>query len=183
VDWQALEAFGTTLAAVVAIGYGLYEFRSRYLASLNQRAAELLAVTLTYELKRPQPSEARKRTATYTYRWTVHNPGRLPITNVTVEMSYPGLVQRAHSDGTLEKPSATHEMKVAAVAGHHQYTWRRALQVPVEVDMERTTAKIRFRAADVGDLETTWPEAPTSPNKRLRKRLPASVKVGRGGGT
>jgi hypothetical protein len=107
----------------------------------------------------------------------LHNPGRLPITDVTAKMIYPGEIERVHSDEarTVDKPSATDEIHVASVAGHGQYTWTRRLQVKVELgpEMENTTAKISFTAADVGAFETTWPEAPTSPSKRLQKRLTA----------
>jgi hypothetical protein len=176
VDWQAPEAIGTTTAAVVAIGYGLYEYRSRYVAKLDERVAEVQAVTLTYQLPvRPRLSEVRNGKGEYVYRFTVHNPGRLPITDVTANMIYPGEIERVHSDEaqTVDKPSSTEEMRVASVAGHGQYTWTRRLRVKVELwpKMENTTAKISFTAADVGFFETTWPAAPTSPNKRLRKRL------------
>jgi hypothetical protein len=122
--WQALEAIGTTTAAVVAIGYGVYEFRSRYVAGLDERVAELLGVTLTYEVQVPRESE-HEGTGIYSYRFTVHNPGRLPIMKVTAEMSYPGLVQREHYDGTVDEASSTEKLAVASVAGHGQYTWTR----------------------------------------------------------
>ena len=98
-DWQAPEAIGTTTAAVVAIGYGLYEYRSRYVAKLDERVAEVQAVTLTYQLPvRPRLSEVRNGKGEYVYRFTVHNPGRLPITDVTANMIYPGEIERVHSD-------------------------------------------------------------------------------------
>ena len=135
-DWQAPEAIGTTTAAVVAIGYGLYEYRSRYVAKLDERVAEVQAVTLTYQLPvRPRLSEVRNGKGEYVYRFTVHNPGRLPITDVTANMIYPGEIERVHSDEaqTVDKPSSTEEMRVASVAGHGQYTWARRLRVKVEL--------------------------------------------------
>jgi hypothetical protein len=181
VDWQALEAIGTVIAAVAAvvgIGWGLYEFHRSKVADLDERLAEVQAVTLTYELpQRPRLTEVRNGKGDYVYFFTVHNPGRLPITDVTAKMCYPGEIQRVHSDKaeTEDKPSSTEEMRVASVAGHGQYTWRRKLRVKVEdwPKMENTTAKISFTAADVGCYETTWPKAHTSPSKRLQKRLTA----------
>jgi hypothetical protein len=93
VDWVALEAIGTTVAAfaaVAAIGWGVWEFRRRNIEDLDERVAELLGVTLTYELQKPRPSHARDGVGTFTYRFTVHNPGRLPITEVSAWMTYPG---------------------------------------------------------------------------------------------
>jgi hypothetical protein len=50
VDWAALEAIGTTVAAfaaVAAIGWGVWQFRRRNVEDLDERVAELLGVTLT----------------------------------------------------------------------------------------------------------------------------------------
>jgi hypothetical protein len=179
VDWVALEAIGTTVAAfaaVAAIGWGVWEFRRRNIEDLDERVAELLGVTLTYELQKPRPSHARDGVGTFTYRFTVHNPGRLPITEVSAWMTYPGLVRRVHYDGTVDEASSTYEMNVASVAGHGQHTWRRELQVPVELwsEMRKTTARISFLAPDVGPYETTWPRVRTYPSKRLQERLQQS---------
>ena len=179
-DWVALEAIGTTVAAfaaVAAIGWGVWEFRRRNVEDLDERVAELLGVTLTYELQKPRPSQARERAGTFTYRFTVHNPGRLPITEVSAWMTYPGLVRRVHYDGTVDEARSTYEMNVASVAGHGQHTWPpRKLQVPVELwsEMRKTTARISFHAPDVGPYETTWPKVRTHPSKRLQERLQQS---------
>jgi len=91
-------------------------------------------------------------------------------------MTYPGLVRRVHYDGTVDEASSTYEMNVASVAGHGQHTWRRELQVPVELwsEMRKTTARISFLAPDVGPYETTWPRVRTYPSKRLQERLQQS---------
>ena len=178
-DWVAVEAIGTTVAAfaaVAAIVWGVYEFRRRNVEDLDERVAELLGVTLTYELLMPRPSEAREGAGIFIYRFTVHNPGRLPITKVTADMTYPGLVQRVHSDSTVDEASSRQEMSVASVAGHGQYTWTRHLRVPEDLwpEMSKTTARISFHAPDVGPYETTWPTVRISPSKRLQERLQQS---------
>ena len=179
-DWVALEAIGTTVAAfaaVAAIGWGVWEFRRRNVEDLDERVAELLGVTLTYELQKPQPSQARERAGTFTYRFTVLYPVRLPITEVSAWMTYPGLVLRVHYDGTVDEARSTYEMNVASVAGHGQHTWPpRKLQVPVELwsEMRKTTARISFYAPDVGPYETTWPKVRTHPSKRLQEQLQQS---------
>jgi hypothetical protein len=98
VDWQAVEVAATIAAFAAPIGWGVYELRRRNVEDLDERVAELLGVTLTYELHMPRPSEAREGAGIFIYRLQCITRGRLPITEVIAEMTYPGLVRRVHSD-------------------------------------------------------------------------------------
>jgi hypothetical protein len=165
------------IAAAVAIVIGLLEFRHRQRDQLDDRIAELLGVSLTYTLLKPRRSEGQNGSGRFSYAFTIHNPGRLPINRVSVRIRYPGPVRRVHSDlaRTVEPETDSYEMYVASVAAGGQFTWNRELDVPVGVweKMRSTTARISFRTPDVGEFVTTWPEAQELPSNSLLARLDA----------
>ena len=98
-------------------------------------AAEVRGVTLTYKLTKPRPSEVAEGAGIFSYEFGLHNPGRLPITEVNVDMQYPGPVRRIQSDRvrTVGPEKALHNMFTASVAAHDGYTWTRHLRVPIEL--------------------------------------------------
>lgn len=177
-DWASVGVIAEIAAAVATAGtiaWAVFEFRRKRVAELDERAAELRSVTLTYELIKPRPSEVVDDAGVWAYKFSVHNPGRLPITHVNVDMQYPGPVQRVHSDRarTLGAKSPSHNMYTPAVAARDRHTWERRLLIPVVLwdQMRRTTAAISFRAEDAGGVELTWPAERRGPARDLRKRL------------
>ena len=151
-------------AAALAILFAVREFRHRKQDDLDVRIAELLGVSLTYTLKKPRPSEVRNGFGMFSYEFTVHNPGRLPISRVSVWICYPGPVHRVHTDDmhTEEPAESKYEMYVASVAAYGHFTWVRHLKVPegLMTRMRSTTAEIWFRTPDVGEFMTRWPAGP-----------------------
>lgn len=172
-DFGSLAELIAAFAAVATIGWAVLEFRRRRIADLDARAAELLGVALTYQLVRPRDSEVLDGKGRFTYNFTLHNPGRLPISLVQVRICYPGPVQRIHSNGEVDLPAINHELTVAAVAPHGQHAWRRTLDVPCELweQLRNTEASIAFTCPDGGRCLTTWPRAPQTASSQLRSRL------------
>jgi hypothetical protein len=163
------------LATAATIGWAAFEFHRKRIADLDERAAELRGVTLTYKLTKPRSSEVVEGAGVFSYEFSLHNPGRLPITRVNVDMRYPGPVRRVHSDRarTFGPEKTDHDMFTASVAAHDRHTWTRHLRVPIELwdQMRNTTARISFTAEDAGPVETSWPTEPAMPSRQLQKRL------------
>ena len=97
---------------------GPYSNPPEAMADLDERAAEVRGVTLTYKLTKPRPSEVAEGAGIFSYEFRLHNPGRLPITEVNVDMQYPGPVRRIQSDRVRTVgPEKAHSQHVHSVSG------------------------------------------------------------------
>lgn len=179
VDWVVTAAVAEVLAAVAtvaAVAWAGYEFHRTRLAELDARVAEIEAVTMEIaELIKPNPSEVHEALGVFVYTFELQNPGRLPLTDVSVHLKYPGPVQRMHSDAakTRGESKDVHEMYTPSVAAHGTHRWRRQLVVPEKFhdQMRKTTAEIGFTTADAGAIVVNWPSVTPRPSNALRRRL------------
>ena len=170
---MALAEIVAAFAAALAIVFAVREFRHQKRDDLDARIAELLGVSLSYRLEKPRRSEVRNNHGIYSYKFTVHNPGRLPINQVSVWMDYPGAMTRVHSDGSEDPQARRYEMYVASVAARDTFTWERRLKVHQDLwsRMRDTKAQIWFTAPDAGEFMTMWPARTEAPKEDLGRRL------------
>lgn len=145
--------------------------------SLEARAAEIESVSLATVVEtRPRPSEinAVDGRADWVFEYTLHNPGRLPISDVHVAITFPCEVQRRRGDGSIEPPTSTLTYSVALVPPHGSHPARRRRLSIAASDWGRlkdTTVRLTFRTPDAGICVTEWPPTRTGTSRALRRRL------------
>lgn len=172
-DWNALAAVAGAVAAAVA-AWQLWRIR---VDALDTRAAEIESVALiTKVVARPTGASNRAGNGVWEYNYRVHNPGRLPISNVRATITFPCDVQRQHYDGTLDGPTRTLHLHTPVIApGGSDIRTRRLL---IEEDsrplLNSTTAAVTFHTPDAGEHTTHWPPAPTKGSSSIRRRLSGS---------
>jgi hypothetical protein len=158
VQWGDVATWVSGLATTAAVGFAglqLREFRKR---DASDRRIELAGVTVEWKLDELPGPPAPDGTAESTYIFTLHNPGRLPVTHVSVLVNLPITVQRILTDGTPDAPGQDFELDTPVVAGGGSRQWWRTLRF-AQADtggLRNMTAVVRFRDLDGNDHENRW---------------------------
>jgi hypothetical protein len=158
VQWGDVATWVSGLATTGAVwfaGLQLREFRKR---DANDRRVELAGVTVEWKLQDdPEPPEPDGTTVS-TYVFTLHNPGRLPVTHVSVHVNVPITVQRVLSDGRADAPGQDFELDTPVVAGSGSRQWWRTLRLAAQdtAGLRDMTAVVRFRDLDGRVHENRW---------------------------
>jgi len=84
--------------------------------------------------------------ATWVFEITVHNPGRMPIRNVEVDMDFPRAVRRVHGDKQVDEPTDHLDLGLPVMAGISSKTWRRTLRLLFDESqsLRGITARVSF---------------------------------------
>jgi hypothetical protein len=156
------EAVGwvTALAALGAFAVAAYELRLLRKSNLTARQAEIESVALeTQILVRPTRADYDDKRALWRYKFTIHNPGRLPITRLEVEIRYPLPVQRIHFDKLVEDPSLVLMKTIPVIPAHGEQSWERSVLIPHQDHslLRDTVGTVTFTALDAGRVKTEWP--------------------------
>jgi len=166
---SAVAAFGALVAAGVQI-------RGLRRDARDGRVGEILGVAVdTDVVHRPVKADQPGGRSMWEYRFSVHNPGRFPITNLDVRIEFTSDQQRMHYDGSLDAPSRLLEMGAPVIPARSTKAWTRRIVIDHSdhKKLRGTVASVAFMTPDAGAWKTKWPDAPhaTSGDKRLRKRL------------
>jgi hypothetical protein len=160
---------GAVAAAVAA--WQLWRIR---VDALDSRAAEIASVALvTTVVERPTNGDVCAGRGAWVYEYRVHNPGRLPISDVRATITFPCEVQRLRYDGTLDTPTRKLELRTHVVAPGESHGRRRTLLID-ENDWSRlsdTRAVVTFHTPDAGEHTTHWPARRTTGSSSVRRRL------------
>lgn len=146
---MALGVLGTWIGALATAAAG--GFAGWQLLLLRRQQAEAVraerdGVAVTW-VQKEKPREAEPDgSALWHFEITVHNPGRLPIRNVEIEMTFPRDVRRVHSDQHVDTSARALDLGLPVLAGSSAHTWNRKLRM--EFDDAQTlrtiSAKVRF---------------------------------------
>ena len=169
-DWNVLAAVTAALGTVAAT----WQIWRVQIDALDTRAAEIASVALVTTLvERPTEASNRAGRGLWVYRFEVHNPGRLPISDVRATVTFPFDVERQHYDGTLDKPTRTLDLRTPVIAPGGTHTRHRSLLIGEDnrPRADNTKAAITFRTPDAGEHTTYWPPAPTKGSSSIRRRL------------
>lgn len=169
-DWNALAAVAGAVAAIAA-ALQLWSIR---VDALNTRAAEIDSVTLsTKVIERPTEASNRAGHGVWVYEYRVHNPGRLPITDVRTAIAFPCDVRRLHYDATMDKPTRSLHLHTPVIGpgGSDVHTRKLIIGEDNRALLESTSAEIVFQTPDAGEHATHWPPAPTKGFPSIRRRL------------
>ena len=169
-DWNALAAVAGAVAAVVA-AWQLWRIR---VDAFDTRAAEIESVALvTTVLIRPTEEDSRAGRGVWTYEYAVHNPGRLPISDVCATITFPCDVQRKHYDGTVDAPTRTVNIRTPVIIPGGSHIRSRTLLIDNEnrSSVRDTRAAVTFRTPDAGEHTTHWPAPKMRESSSIRRRL------------
>ena len=169
-DWNALAAVAGAVAATVA-AWQLWRIR---VDALDTRAAEIASVAaVTTVVARPTEKVSRGGRGIWTYQYTVHNPGRLPVSDVSATITFPCDVQRQHYDGTVDAPTRTVNIRTPVIAPGGSHIRRRRFSIDNEsrVELGNTSAAVTFHTPDAGEHTTHWPAPKTRGSSSIRRRL------------
>lgn len=164
-----------TTGVVLFAGVELRQLRRREAAD---RRIELAGVAVEWRLAgTPAPPTVEGMTESE-YVFTLHNPGRLPVTHVDVEVSLPLDVRMVASDGSLGAPCRGFHLDTPVVAGNGSRDWWRTVQFPYDERsaLRDITATVRFRELDGCEHQTHWgrphnpPATPSPGARRFRPR-------------
>ncbi|GAA3530752.1 hypothetical protein GCM10022234_29950 [Aeromicrobium panaciterrae] len=148
-----------SIATVCALGFAGWQLRSSRRAELAVRQAEIKGVAVEWRAtvvpRVPDPDGS----GMWVYEITVNNPGRLPITYVEVEVTFPVDVRRHHHDGHVGRPVRSFTLSAPVVVAGGNRPWKRRLYIPFESrnELKRTTAVVTFQVADGGRYSNRWP--------------------------
>src|SRR5215210_5504028 len=87
-----------SFAAVVALGFAGWQLRSSRRAESAARQAEIQGVAVAWRALIVPRVASSDGSGTWIYEITMNNPGRLPISNVEIDLTFPMHVSRHHYD-------------------------------------------------------------------------------------
>lgn len=180
---QAVAEIVAGLATAGALIAAVIELRGQRVQRLDERVAEISAVSLTLDVvERPQPALNESDLVRYVYRYTAHNPGRYPITDVRVDLTFPADVQRVHYNAERDASTSKMCLTTPAIAPRGSHSWSRTLLVESRFndEMKRTILRMSFDAPDAGRCVVRTPAAANLTRTKLRGRLPESLREGEG---
>lgn len=159
------------LAAVGALAFAAVEIPRGRRQRLDDQAQEIAAVGL--ELKpiiRPLDTDFRGEMGDFVYDITIDNPGRYPISDVIIDLNFPGEAGRVHGTGAIDEACTGMRLVAPVVLSRDRRTWHRRLRVSRATSdiMHTTTARVGFARIDVGRITIDWPsrDEPFNPPSR-----------------
>lgn len=158
VQWgNAAEWFGGLSTAGALVFAGL-QVRSLHTQTMRDRRVEAEGVAASWRPVIAPKSADAEGWAVWHYEITVNNPGRLPIRDVEVEMTWPCSVTRVHPDYTADEPRRVLHLHTPVIAGGAVRHWDRYLRMKFEERhlLPQTEATVRFSTLDNEHHATRW---------------------------
>jgi hypothetical protein len=169
IDTGDLAGWAAVGAAVIGLGFTAWQLGLLRKQEEQRKTAEIKGVAVSWYVSSPSRSDSTGRAA-WKYRFTAHNPGRLPIVDVRVTVDLNANWTRLRKDGTRDDDVKTIVLRVPVMAAGEKAEWRRNFQWPNEADdraaihkaIELVTARINFRDVDNHEWENVWPRSKPS---------------------
>ncbi|GAA0275362.1 hypothetical protein [Cryptosporangium japonicum] len=171
-DFGDVASAVSALIAALAAAVAYRQLRVFQRDALEARAAEIGGVAIeTAILRNPRGEDVADGTARWQYEFTIHNPGRLPISDVRAIVKFPVPVQREHYDGSLDPANPEVEIYVPVIpANSASVSRRRTLRISEEArgQLSGTTSSVTFLTSDLGRVTCDWPPTPTGHDRAKR---------------
>lgn len=154
---SALAAAASTI--VVAI-----QLRAMTADRRMERRAEIEGVSVSWKfVERPHAAEP-DGLATWKVIISAHNPGRLPVREISVRYQLPEQVDRVRWNGDFDDPTDSFQMGHPVLTGSSSTEWTRRFRMPwgPSHDLRDVSASISFRDMDGVKRTNTWPSGATS---------------------
>lgn len=143
-----------TIAAVAFAGWQLLMFRRDQAA---QAAAELKGVAVSWYPKIKPHKPETDGWATWVFDVSAHNPGRLPISDVEVDLEFPREFRRVRYDRSVDDPASLLNVGMAVLVGGESKVWERTLRMPFDgPSLRGVRATIQFTGIDGIRHTNTW---------------------------
>jgi hypothetical protein len=171
----ALTLASTLAAAIAAIAAAWHLVRLR-IDARHVRASEIAAVALqTDVLTRPSRADVDDELSKWEYRFTLTNPGRFPIHEVDLTITFPMDVVRVNLDDSREAANRSIDMYVPVVAGNGNTSWERTLLIPYADHhaLRSTHTRVQFSCVDAGQvvIDSSHAVGSGTVNEKLRRRV------------
>lgn len=123
---------GAAVSAVVAAVGLVFAGRQLRIANRQHAIDQRVAydgVAVSWQALEAPARPGADGMAQWLYEIAVHNPGKLPIQNVTIRLTLPCEVTRIRYDGSVGQPTHTLTMRHPVLAGGEHRKWRRRLRI------------------------------------------------------
>lgn len=147
-----------SLATAVAVAFAAWQLFLLRREQAGQRQMEISGVVVTWtQQERPRAPEP-DGWATWVFEVTVHNPGRMPIRNVEIDVDFPTEVRRLHFDGHLDRPTRTLNLGLPVLAGATTKSWIRTVRMVFaeQQSLRGIVATVSFYAMDGNRYTNSW---------------------------
>jgi hypothetical protein len=169
-------ALVSTIAAAAAAITAAWHLRRLRIDALHARADEIAAVAVQTDVViRPVRADEDGELSRWEYRFTVSNPGRFPIHEVDLTITFPMDVVRVHFDDSRGIASRTIDMHVPVVAAGGSKWWVRTLLIPYAEHeaLRLTQTTVQFSCVDAGQviIDSSHAVGAGTINEKLRHRV------------
>lgn len=146
----------STIAAAVAAIAAAWQLSVLRRQEDQLRSLERRGVAVTWHALTP-PNDDKDDIWIYTIE--ASNPGRFPISDVNVILTFPVDVERVRHSGQLDPPSTTIQVGTPVLLGAGQRWWKRTLQIrPNPEDLLRQVrAEINYLTSEGERVRNYWP--------------------------
>lgn len=144
VQWGDIATWVSGIGTTVAVGFAAVQVAALRRQEREERAIELDGVSVHWKSEHNTSAPHEQAAATTSYTFTVTNPGRLPISDVDVRVSFRIPVQCVRRDGTLLAASNELVLDTPVVRGGGERVWERTLRLASE-----DTEELRYLRAIV----------------------------------
>lgn len=164
--WTGIIVAGATVIGVAFAGWQLLQYRR------DQRTTERMeteGVSLMWKaLARPIKADYDDTNGLWSVEFTLTNPGRIPIDDITCRVTFEQDVRRLRYDGTLSKPTRTFYLNQEVLAGSSTRSWKRKFVTRFASGALPISATVNFTDARGDAQMTAWPRsrnraAPSAP--------------------
>jgi hypothetical protein len=154
-DLAAWFTGAVTAIGLLFAGYQVLLLRRQH---EREREVEIRGVAVEWRTLDPPNHADPDGTSAATYEITAYNPGKLPVRDVDVTLSFPIDVRRVRYQGGIDDPARTLTVDAPVIAGGQHRVWRRRLMIDFEQheQLRRIQATIRFLDADGRPQENLW---------------------------
>lgn len=155
-DWAELAVAVATVLAAAFAGVQVVGLRRDQIAAERR---EFEAVSMMWTVVEAPIAADADGLARWVLRFTLANPGRMPIDDVRCVVHVGVPVRRVHFDGSSEEPTETLTFIQTIVSGTTTRTWDRKLVVPYEDRNFVSGMQVDVTFRDIrGEVRTnTWP--------------------------
>jgi hypothetical protein len=162
VEWGNAAEWISGLATVGALGFTGYQVWLLRKDRARDQEIELQGVAVAWRAKVVPHGPDANNEGVWIYEITANNPGRLPISNVQVVLTFPMKVSREHYDGHRGEPVHDLHLVAPVILGGRDRSWNRTVVLSYDqrLELPGTTAVVRYQDSTGRARQSTWPKAP-----------------------
>lgn len=168
-------AAASALVAALGLWFTGQQLRLQRRQEADDRIVALKGVAVSWRAVSAPHKPEKDGKAAWRYEITVHNPGRLPIQDIVVTVTFQCDVMRMRYDGSIDEPTGELLMRYPVLAGGDRQTWSRKLWITYDDNtvLKETTAEVVFRDVNGVQRSNHWPVRGESDDRRAGASEPS----------